>query len=478
MKKLLKNFCCGIVSLSCLCFAVISFSACSSPKVVKIYSVEDFLQYAGSCESKQEDGLVNQVSFGSIKLMADLDFSEVEYHPIHLKMDFDGNGYSLNNITINEYEETNGIGVFSINQYKEEVQNTATIKNLTINNLTINYTGSKTPVGGLLGAYSGSGYFYEGGGLFSIGDMVYQEIAIENVKINGKINAPQTNCVGGLIGKACKGYVKNCEVDVEINGGSKTGGIIGGLNGESERVSPTNIEGCVNKGAIVGKVSVGGIVGEHMNVLDCTNTGDVTGEINVGGIIGYTQYSIANCVNEGKVEGTAYGENEYADIGGIAGYAKCYTWDTYKGKQSNGAMITDCTNKGTVLSAYDRIGGIAGYSSQEISGCSNEATVQGRDVVGGIIGWWASTGSVSKCKNSGDVTGAVDVGGLVGGISVTDTVKFMNSHNSGKITGNNRVGGFVGGSFATLDADLLPTCSNTGDLVCDGIKNDSYNKVG
>lgn len=452
------------------------FSSCSSAKVVQIYTVEDFLQYAGSSETKQE-GATNIVSYGSIKLMADLDFTDVEYHPIQLKMDFDGNGYSLNNITINEYEETSGIGVFSVNKYdhSDAGEHFSKIENLTINNLTINYTGSKTPVGGLLGTYKGSGYFFEGGGLFSTGYMESQEISIENVKVNGKINAPQTDYVGGLIGKAREGYVKNCEVNVEINGGNYTGGIIGGIDGNKY---PTNIEDCVNKGSIRGKASVGGIAGDRMNILNCTNTGDVTGEINVGGIVGYTQYSIKNCINEGKVEGTAYGENEYADIGGIAGCAECYTWDTYEGHHSNEAMITDCTNKGEVISAYDRIGGIAGYSSQEISGCSNEATVQGRDVVGGIIGWWSSKGSVSKCKNSGDVTGAVDVGGLVGGISTTEVVQFMNSHNSGKVTANNRAGGLVGGSFATLDADLLPTCSNTGELVCDGAKNDIYNKVG
>ena len=65
----------------------------------------------------------------------------------------------------------------------------------------------------------------------------------------------------------------------------------------------------------------------------------------------------------------------------------------------------------------------------------------------------------------------------MGGISATGMAQFMNAHNSGKITGQTNVAGLVGASVATIDEDLLYTCSNTGELVCGGTKNNIYNKI-
>ena len=170
------------------------------------------------------------------------------------------------------------------------------------------------------------------------------------------------------------------------------------------------------------------------------------------------------------MEGVSCGQNNYCDVGGIVG------WSEYKESAEN-EMISNCINKGDVISSYFRVGGIAGYSNQNFANCENEGSVQGKGVVGGIVGWWAKSGSITKCKNSGDISGEAEIGGLVGGISVQEMVQFMNSKNSGKVTGNERVGGLVGASFATIDEDLLYTCSNTGEIVCGGTKNEIYNKL-
>lgn len=483
MKKTFKRILCGILCLACIPVSGIMFSSCSD-KVQEIHNVEQFMQVVETFEASGNYGDLDR-KLGTAKLMADLDFSGVDYSPKHLKVNFDGNGYSLNNITINEYEEAQdgaGIGIFSRNDCSDGYCTYfAKIFNLTVNNLIIKYTGRDTPVGGLVGVETGDWELCEEDEATFFVDYDNKPAKnltmIDNVTINGKIEASQTQYVGGLVGCGYRGIIQNCTAGVEIIGGKSTGGLLGGCEFDKESLQ-IEIENCKNSGSIISNsANAGGICGSRAKISNCVNTGDVTGEINVGGIVGYTQYSIKDCTNEGKVEGTAYGEHEYADIGGIAGCAECYTWDTYTGHHSNEAMITNCTNKGDVISAYDRIGGIAGYSSQDVSGCSNEATVQGRNVVGGIIGWWYSKGSVSKCKNSGDIAGVLDVGGLVGGISTKETVQFMNSHNSGKITASNRAGGLVGGSFAIIDEDLLPTCGNTGEIICEGVKDEIYNKL-
>lgn len=474
MKKGLKRLLCGALVLACLPISAAMFSSCKDKTVTEIHTVEEFMEQIENVQTYERSNSFNK-DLGTLRLMADLDFSGVAYTPKMLGQNFDGNGFSLNNITINEYAKYNydfGVGVFS-NNYPDG-DYIATISNLTINNLVINYTGNETPVGGLLGVALGYMEEAEAG---EATDETYDHepiqpaVLIENVSVNGKINAPQTSAVGGIAGSVSRISMKNCKSSVEIVGGDKTGGIVG----ENDKYS--KIIDSANTGKITGGDKVGGVCGQDGWMVNCSNKGDVTGKMNVGGIVGYTGFPISGCINEGNIEGTDHGDNDYSDVGGIAGCAVCYTVFTYKGNISNNAKTTNCVNKGNVISAYLRVGGIAGYSDQDISNCENEGAVQGKAVVGGIIGWWATAGSITKCKNSGDITANQDAGGLIGGISVTGMVTFMNSHNTGKVTGQTNVAGLVGASYATIDDDLLYTCSNTGELVCDGTKNDIYNKL-
>ena len=475
MKKFLKKMVCGLLSLVCVCSGVSAFASCNSAaeKLTReIYTVQDFLEHIEEYRDKEHKGMgKRETTVGSFRLMADLDFTGIDYEPLLLQMDFDGNGHALNNITINAYEEYNyGVGIF----YSNVGKSVATIKNLTVNNLFINYTGKETPVGGLLGYYHGNRHETKN----DDGEEITVYEAIENVKINGKINAPQTSYVGGLIGESYMGVVKNCEVMVDVVGGNYTGGIIGGNKYDSE-ITQTQIYDSVNNGSVKGGEKVGGVIGRYGMIYDCSNTGEVSGKENVGGIVGSTDYDIEGCTNSGNITGTSANKingssggkiedgDEHAQVGGIVGEAIGY------------GALSDCKNTGVVKGSYDRIGGIAGYCTREVVNCQNEGSVTGDDDVGGIIGCWKKEGSLTKCRNKGNVTANVGGGGLVGNIAATKTVKLLNCESGGLITVDAYGGGLVGRSYATIDEDYITTNNFNGELDCGSLdtSNQIYNKI-
>lgn len=172
---------------------------------------------------------------------------------------------------------------------------------------------------------------------------------------------------------------------------------------------------------------VGGIVGEnHGTITNCHFVGSVSGSGNVGGIAGLNGLTgrIGSCQAEGTVQGSSM-------AGGITG--------------CNLGQVTDCTNKAHIntvsidptvdvadinfdfltdvskLTSLDTrsaamdTGGIAGYSSGILTGCTNEAPIGYPHIgynVGGIAG--RSCGYVFGCTNHGKVCGRKDVGGVLG----------------------------------------------------------------
>ena len=129
-----------------------------------------------------------------------------------------------------------------------------------------------------------------------------------------------------------------------------------------------------------------------------------------------------------------------------------------------GGSIDNChVLSGIIDSAEDYVGGIVGYNAggKVVTNCTNNATVKGKQYVGGIIGRGGTakdcynTGNVSgtssytggivgngkadSCTNSSDVVGKTSVGGIAGGSSA-----ISNCRNTGNVTGNNQVGGIAG----------------------------------
>ncbi len=166
------------------------------------------------------------------------------------------------------------------------------------------------------------------------------------------------DCVGGIVGSAT-GKVSGCYNYGNLSGTGRVGGI-------AYQTSST-IENCENHGNINGGWDLGGILafvgsGKSSSIINCTNYGDVTGDTGLGGILGFsnagaTSVTITGCVNAEGAVITATSWN----TGGIAGNSK--------------AVISDCTNNGTVI-AKGTVGGIAGLNTGSITGCTNNGRVE------------------------------------------------------------------------------------------------------
>ena len=181
---------------------------------------------------------------------------------------------------------------------------------------------------------------------------------------------------------------------------------------------------------------VGGAI-KNLTVKDA----DITGKNHVGGIAGQLNPGSAdNC----HVTGSIYG---LARVGGIAGTVNNST----AGIHDSSFVGRVAGKAGGSATAFDFIGGIAGYiSTSRITGCYAEASVQGRDSIGGIVGHISGStvvSVVSDCYFIGDVTGRNYIGGIVGDMNRTNVntnITVTKCYAVGTVYGTNSVGGIVG----------------------------------
>ena len=186
------------------------------------------------------------------------------------------------------------------------------------------------------------------------------------------------------------GSVKNLNVSGTIDPSGRQD-VLGGIVGSSQGT----VANCSFSGTISGKNTVGGIVGinqERGQVVNCAFSGSLTGEHYAGGVAGQNLGSLIQCRNTGSVNITEVKstlEQEDVDL----------------------ERLNDVEN----LPACTDTGGVAGFSSGIIQGCSNEGDVGYAHVgynVGGIAG--RQSGYLDGCSNTGAVLGRKDVGGIVG----------------------------------------------------------------
>ena len=292
--------------------------------------------------------------------------------------------------------------------------------------------------------------------------------------------------VGGIVGQT-RIPISNCENYGNINL-YQSRGPVGGIVG-SNPVSNADISDCTNYGDLNYKnfaTDVGGIIGENgrSKVLRCVNEGHITGCKEVGGIAGYSDGRIADCVNNGAVEGNNYGNQCFT--GGIAGrageitrclntgYVAAYGVNSSNNQgvdaggivgdmESNGGGVSYCVNTGHVMS-YDETGGIAGrlvnyatirncYNTGRISTTTDNDGDEGIEV-GGIVGYsWNAY--IYDCFNTGSVEGREYIGGIVG---FTYHASVKNCYSCGAVKGDKNVGGVIGRRWvenASLATNLL-----------------------
>lgn len=338
----------------------------------------------------------------------------------------DGGSYTISNLKTYGYDYS---GLFGYVQG-------GTIKNVNLDNLTVNNNGGKYH-GGIAGELNGG--------------------TIEKCNVNGWVWGDEY--IGGIVGRVSgASTISNCTTSsgsqINFNGSSDTtrprvGGIVGGVDGNG--TFSVTISGCVNNAKINnannGTYGFGGIVGynsgQTVNISVCINNAEINGKSETGGIIGYTDNSkIETCTNNGEIKSG----NTAAGI---------------VGKLTAGS-ISNSHNSGKVTATVAReisgkngafLGGIAGWAGGNISNCYNTAQIttvtnfNSSNFVGGIAGYLESEKSVSYCYNSGAVSASSYVGGIVGASDGSLTFCYQDgniqslldssSASIGYITGNN-----------------------------------------
>ena len=304
------------------------------------------------------------------------------------------------------------------------------------------------------------------------------------INLTNKADIVGNNYVGGIVGEkthsdASIGAMKNMG---DIKGNDYVGGVFGHLNYSYGSSDPTlTLSGYENIGAIEGNNYVGGLFGRaYLNAAEeyygsgsvkawhsaklilenSKNTGSVTGNDYVGGIVGsgVTDNSgsiIKKTDSFGDIVGRCY-------VGCIAGWLNTISIDTCANTDST------ITINGTGLDGSTKIsyvGGIVGRG-YHISNCDNELDIEVKgNYVGGIVG--AGYGNITNCNNSGDIISTASyAGGIAGNLYQITSV--TNSTNIGNISGVDYIGGIVGrinADFGTSDQTVtIQKLNNEGTI--------------
>ena len=127
------------------------------------------------------------------------------------------------------------------------------------------------------------------------------------------------------------------------------------------------------------------------------------------------------------------------------------------------------------ITAYQNMGGIVAFNVGTILNCKNTATINGKNIVGGIVGVVVN-GRVEESVNEGMINATYLVGGIAGKINVdivNATGIIKSSNNTGNVIGEKYVGGIVG--YNQTNKTIVDSCYNLGKVKATGYEVDSSN---
>lgn len=226
---------------------------------------------------------VNQNTY--FVLGKDISLQGIVFTPIGAKTpfsgQFDGKGYTLNNLTVN--------GSGSYGAMFVRTSETASISNVNLVKVSIINLNNNYYTAGLVGENNGQ---------------------VSNCHVQGVVKATN-NYLGGLIAYN-KGRIYNSSFEGTCIGDSTLGGLVGGNTG--------TIDDCYSKGTNTGKSTIGGLIGDNYGTV--TNSYSVsestTSNSFAGGLIGYdSKGKVYNSFSMGSVNGYhqyrggLVGESEY-----------------------------------------------------------------------------------------------------------------------------------------------------------------------
>lgn len=358
----------------------------------------------------------------TVTLACNIDMkSEAAYFKDRFAGTFDGNGYSIQNIKVDQ-------GLFPV------IQSGATVKNLHISNASM--TGEYS-AGVIAGRNNGT---------------------ITKCVVTGNLETTSDMDYTAGIAGINEGTIDNCVFAGRITAAANTadeekdmGGIVGRNNGK--------IQSCYAMGSMNTKAAViAGIAGTNTNsIQDCANYMSVEGAYVVAGIVGMNEGEVTGCTNYGTVR-QKNNAQETGEAGGIAAQNKLGT-------------IRDCYNYAAVNGEAKNMGGIAAVTSGAITRCGNIGSVTGLANVGGIVGLYNGNRehSISECFNQGGINGSgrttksIGIGGILGSAGDSYSVPIENCYNTGNIRAAN-TSQYLGGIAGVIYKGSISNCYNAGNV--------------
>lgn len=369
--------------------------------IVEISSLEEFMQFRDSVNNGTD------YEGRTVTLTTNVDLSTVEdwtpvgngardgsgYTGNAFKGIFDGGNYTVSNLTITSGESSSAIGLFG-------VVNGGTVKNLTLDNVTVRASSNKN-AGAVIG-------------------LMVNSASADNIEVSsGSVSA--ADGAGGIVGR------------MTISG---------------------TISDCVNKANISG-AAAGGIVGKayytgadlEMNIGNCSNDGTITSTAagSAGGIVGFSAANVSGCINNGVITSSV---GEGICLGGVVGWQQMY--GEIKDNTNNGSVTTDmeATTAGGIVGwinyQYATDGTAAEYPRCEVvsvTGNTNEASVIAAQstlgsggIVGGVYNAVAMTENVNLAEK---IVGGTFAAGVLGNYQKSDANGYNNESTltvSGNVT--------------------------------------------
>ena len=224
--------------------------------------------------------------------------------------------------------------------------------------------------------------------------------------------------IGGIAGEA-SGEILECINEGKID---STGQFNGGLVGDNPLYNSIgrklSIISSTNKGSVIGKAKTGGLVGQiyHGMILDSVNEGNVSGTNTTAGIAAALSWSNASeilidgCVNKGEVVGTSYFVSGLVGTANLALITNCVndgavttTGDCAGGIAGvvyNTSIVEGCINNGDIT-GKTKLGGIANENRGLITNCKNTGKIVPTNN-NGTSGYIAdtNTGKIIDCYNN------------------------------------------------------------------------------
>ena len=273
---------------------------------------------------------------------------------------FDGNGYTIKNLTIGtETSPYSGdvCGLFGATS--------GTIEDVVLENVSINYVG---------GNHS-SGYGFRMGGAlvgYSMGDIVNCTVIGLDMKAGSDGSYVALNSIGGLVGTQDGGTtVSHSRVSGKIEESTKQGNV-GGFVGTLVKGSSAKYCGADVSVEVTGNgrgIAVGGFVGigngtttDETLIENCYATGNITGAEYAGGFVGnISGLNISNCYAKGDVSkcfvGASFMGTDAASNNYYGTVKNCYATGLVSDISSSAYAFAmqDTMNRSTIQNCYYNI---------------------------------------------------------------------------------------------------------------------------